>query len=80
MARIRYQLTHPKGLKNLQIHEDAVRIMKSEKQPSKSAFQSEIRTVLDKGNDKFFDNDSLFNWINMQRHMGKNVRTAHLTF
>ena len=54
--------------------------MKGEKQLSRSALQSDIRTVLDKDKDKFFDNDSPFNGINMQRHMGKTVRTAHLTY
>ena len=64
MARIRYQLTHPKGQKNLQIYEDAVGMMKGEKQLSRSALQSDIRTVLDKDKDKFIDKDSPFNWTN----------------
>ena len=77
MARIRYQLTHPKGLKNLQIYEDAVGMMKGEKPLSKSALQSDIRTVLDKDKDKFIDKDSPFNWVNYSNIHRDNC--AHFT-
>ena len=55
MARIRYQLTHPKGQKNLQIYEDAVGMMEGEKQLSKITLQSDIREVLEKDKDKFIE-------------------------
>ena len=77
MTRTRYDLTHPKGKNNLQIYEDAVAMMKGQKQLSKSALQSDIRPVLDRDNDTFIDNDSPLNWINDAEMQRENY--AHFT-
>ena len=79
MTQIHYDLMHPKGQKNLQIHEDAVAMMKGQKRLSKSALQSETRQVLDRDDDKFIGNDSPFNWINYAEIHGKTLRTSHQT-
>ena len=55
MISLRYQLTHPKGQKNLQIYEDAVGMMEGEKRLSKITLQSDIREVLEKDKDKFIE-------------------------
>ena len=57
MSRIRYDLTHTKGQKNLQIYEDTVAMMKGEKQLPKSALNSKTRKALDKNKDKFICNN-----------------------
>ena len=58
MSRIRHDLTHPKGQKNLQTYEDAVAMMKGEKQLPKSVLNSDARKYLDKNKDNFIDINS----------------------
>ena len=55
MIGLRYQLTHPKGEKNLQIYEEADGMMEGEKQLSKITLQSDIRKVLEIDKDKFIE-------------------------
>ena len=64
MSRIRYDLSHPKGQKNLQIYEDAIAMMKGEKQLPKNVLNSDARKYLDKNKDNFIDSDSSYNWQN----------------
>ena len=77
MTRTRYDLTHPKGQKNLQIYAEAVSMMKGQTQLPKSALKSDIRKVLDRYNDTFIDNDSRLNWINDAEMQRENY--AHFT-
>ena len=64
MSRIRHDLTHPKGQKNLQTYEDAVAMMKGERQLPKNVLNSDARKYLDKNKDNFIDINSDYNWQN----------------